>query len=300
MKSNLEKLPHEKQRELARVVKILHQEFDDALAGAEAEWEKRGHIWKIFLFGSYAKGKWVDERNVGKGYQSDYDILVIVNNKKFCDYPAFWAKAKDRMVFDDKIDTEVSFIVHSRREVFAALEEGHYFFSDVRKEGIVLYELNDEPLPAPKLLTPRQAYEVAKKHFEGRLPAARSFFETAQMQFAKIREDEYWKRMTAFWLHQAVEQAYSTFLLTLTNYAPASHKLTFLRPLSEGREKRLIDAWPRLEQRHRACQSSTRAMSNRVMRKNSTSARKGWSGSASGPHVCTISSNRCATNIWSS
>jgi uncharacterized protein len=29
------------------------------------------------------------------------------------------------------------------------LKEGQYFFSDIRKEGIVLYELDDGPLPEP-------------------------------------------------------------------------------------------------------------------------------------------------------
>lgn len=31
------------------------------------------------LFGSYARGGWVEDRK--SGYRSDYDLLVVVNNK---------------------------------------------------------------------------------------------------------------------------------------------------------------------------------------------------------------------------
>jgi len=85
MKSSLDHLPEKKQRELARVVEILQEEFADALSGADAEFKKRGRILKIILSGSYARGTWVDEPYTMKGYQSDYDILVIVNTSKLAD-----------------------------------------------------------------------------------------------------------------------------------------------------------------------------------------------------------------------
>jgi len=56
----------------------------------------------------------------------------------------------------------------------------------------------------------------------------------------------------AFLLHQSIEHAYSTVLLTLTNYGPPSHNLNFLRTMAEGRERRLSEAWPRDQQRFRA------------------------------------------------
>ncbi|MGK9055281.1 nucleotidyltransferase, partial [Neorhizobium petrolearium] len=61
MKSSLDHIPPRKQRELERVLQILHEEFEDALKGGAAEFKKRGRILKIILFGSYAKGGWVDE-----------------------------------------------------------------------------------------------------------------------------------------------------------------------------------------------------------------------------------------------
>lgn len=51
MRSSLEHLPERKQRELARVVEIIHEEFADALEGSSAAFKKRGRILKIILFG---------------------------------------------------------------------------------------------------------------------------------------------------------------------------------------------------------------------------------------------------------
>jgi len=53
MKTSLEHLPEKKQRALARVVEIIHEEFADALEGGSADFKKRGRVLKIILFGSY-------------------------------------------------------------------------------------------------------------------------------------------------------------------------------------------------------------------------------------------------------
>ena len=133
MKSSLDHIPPQKQRELARALEILHEEFEDALKEGTADFKKRGRILKVILFGSYAKGGWVDEPFTMKGYRSDFDLLVIVNNNKLCDFAEYWHKAADRLIREAAIKTPVSFIVHSRREVNKYLKEGQYFFCDIRK-----------------------------------------------------------------------------------------------------------------------------------------------------------------------
>jgi predicted nucleotidyltransferase/HEPN domain-containing protein len=252
MKSSLDHLPERKQRELARIVEILHEEFDDALKESSADFKKMGRILKVILFGSYSRGDWVDEPHTMKGYRSDYDLLIIVNNKKLTDFSTYWYKAADHLLRDKGVSTPVGFIVHSRREVNTALHEGQYFFSDIRREGIVLYELDDEPLPEPKPLNAHDAYRNSKEHFEERFFAARRSLETARIQLPKSVEEKGWLKDAAFATHQAIEQAYSALLLTLTNYSPASHNLNFLRTLAESQVVRLAEAWPRDEQRYRA------------------------------------------------
>ena len=81
-------MPLRKRREIGRVLEILHEEFEDALKEGTAEFKKRGRILKIILFGSYAKGGWVDEPFTMKGYRSDFDLLIIVNNRKLLPIPS--------------------------------------------------------------------------------------------------------------------------------------------------------------------------------------------------------------------
>lgn len=253
MKSSLSHMPLRKQREIGSVLEILHEEFEDALKEGTAGFKKRGRILKIILFGSYAKGGWVDEPFTMKGYRSDFDLLIIVNNRKLCDFASYWNKAADRLIRDTGIETPVSFIVHSLREVNTYLKEGQYFFSDIRKEGIVLYELDDEPLAEPKTLTPEERLRIASKHHDQRFAEAKAILETAEFQLAKTEKvGDVWSNWAAFSLHQALEQAYSCILLTLTNYGPPSHNIKFLRSLAEEQDRRLSEAFPRDQHRERA------------------------------------------------
>ncbi|GAA5540217.1 nucleotidyltransferase and HEPN domain-containing protein [Brucella sp. NBRC 113783] len=246
MKDRVDHLPHVKQRELQRVLEIIFEEFEDALKEGAAEFKKRGRIVKVILFGSYARGTQVDEPHTGKGYRSDFDLLIIVNNRKLADFE-FWRKTEDRLMRLRDVQTPVNFIVHSLREVNTRIKEGRYFFTDIRKEGIVLYELDPEPLARPGILNPEDAYRIAKEYFDDRLPHASAF-----IKFSRYGIEQRDLREAAFLLHQAIEQAYSTFLLVTTNYAPASHNLKFLRRLAEGKRSELAKAWPQDQQRYKA------------------------------------------------
>ncbi|KSV75618.1 hypothetical protein N185_17410 [Sinorhizobium sp. GW3] len=242
----MDHLPENKRRQLARALEILREEFEDALAEGTADFKKKGRILKIILFGSYARGDWVDEAHIGKGYRSDYDLLVIVNNRKLTDFTTYWNNAADRLLNDKMLKgIQVSFIVHSRREVNEELKRGQGFFGDIRRQGIVLYELDGEPLSEPRPMGAAEQLKVARGHFESRLPHALIFTKGA---------DFYWKEghtnHAAFELHQAIEHAYSTVLLVLKNYGPPTHNLRSLRGFAEELDRRLADAWPDDRQRY--------------------------------------------------
>ncbi|NTG02323.1 HEPN domain-containing protein [Agrobacterium rhizogenes] len=245
MKFSLDHLPERKRLELSRIIEIVHEEFEDALKEGTADFKKKGRILKIILFGSYARGNWVDEEHTSKGYKSDYDLLVIVNNRKLTEFGPYWRKAADR--FPRIVKPPVSLNVHSLREVNTELKLGRYFFSEIRRDGIVLYELDDEELAEPKPLTAADEYRAAQEHFESRAPGATNFLHLSRMALGANMLKE-----GAFLLHQAIERAYSTLLLTLTSYSPASHNLNHLKTLAEGRDQRLAEVWPQDRQRHTA------------------------------------------------
>ncbi|WP_447932576.1 HEPN domain-containing protein [Sphingopyxis fribergensis] len=251
MRSGLDHLPAQKQRELERVVQIIFEEFDDALALATQDWKRKGRISKIILYGSYARGGWVDEPHTAKGYQSDYDLLIIVNDKRLTDRIEYWSKLDDHLMREfgvsKAIRTPVNFIVHSVDEVNAGLAHGRYFFMDVARDGIALYQAVDDELPEPQPKTPHAALELAREYFDEWASGSSEFFETAK--FAMSRG---WSKKAAFLLHQTTESYYHCALLVCRFYTPHVHNLAFLRTQAENIDPRLFDAWPREHKRDRA------------------------------------------------
>lgn len=243
MRSDIDHLPPVQQSELDRVKQTLMGEFADAIARANQPWKKNGKILKIILFGSYARTDWVDEPE--NGYQSDFDLLVIVSHADLTDIADYWYVAEDKILHDSAIARPVNIIVHTLDEVNQALSRGEYFWTDIARDGIVLYELPGSALATPKPLTAADAYEMAGKYLAEWLPSTDRALTTAQEQALKGVGDLGWRKEAAFSLHQATERAYICFLLVRTLYFPRSHNIKFLRSLAEDSEPRLIEAWPR-------------------------------------------------------
>ena len=244
MRTSVDHLPSQKRRELERVVQIVFEEFEDALALARHQWKKRGRIEKIILYGSYARGGWVEEPHTAKGYRSDYDLLIIVNDKRLTDRVDYWLKLEDRLnrelAISHTVLTPVNFIVHTLQEVNDGLAHGRYFFMDVRRDGIALYQAVDDELHEPKPKTSEQALAMAQEYFDEWFPAAMKRFEGAQFYLSKD-----YRKDAAFDLHQATERLYHCVLLVVTFYTPHVHNIGFLRTQAEKLDARLIDAWPR-------------------------------------------------------
>lgn len=234
MKTGLDHLPHSKQRELERALEIIFTEFDDAMKHASSAKKKDGRILKIILFGSYARGGWVDEPHTAKGYLSDYDLLIVVNQDRVVDFASYWYRAEDHIMREAGIRRPVNFIVHTLSDVNDALLKGQYFFSDIVKEGIALYELKGEkPFIKPQPPTSEVALDTAKEHYKQWIKSADRRFETLQFQIAKATESTDWRKDAAFTLHQAVERLHTGLLLVQPNYSPSTHNIKFLRSLAE-------------------------------------------------------------------
>jgi len=242
MRTDLDHLPLAKRQELARIVEILFAEFEDALEGRNAPHRKAGRILKIILFGSYARGDQVNDPK--GGYFSDFDLLVVVNHDELTDVLEYWTKAEEHLIREQQVahrlSTPVSFIVHSLADVNKQLRSGRYFFTDIVRDGIALYEVPNEPFDHPEKLSHEAARREAQGYFDEWFPSAEAFLKGAGYYVSIDRPKE-----AAFQLHQATERFYHCFLLVMTLYSPKSHKLNFLRSQCEQLDSRLIGAWPR-------------------------------------------------------
>ncbi|MBE2993743.1 HEPN domain-containing protein [Sphingomonas sp. CFBP 13603] len=250
MRRDLDHLPSAKQREIERVVQILFEEFDAANGDATGP-RKRARVLKVILYGSYARGGWIDEPHTAKGYQSDFDLLVIVSQKEVVDRATYWYKAEERLnrerAITRTLQTPVNFIVHSLQQVNDGLAHGRYFFMDIAKDGIALYEADETELHQPKPKTPEQAYAMAKEYFD-------EWFSTAmrRYEFVGFGLEKGHLRETAFELHQVAESLYHCMLLVFTFYTPHNHNLGFLRTQAERLDSRLHGIWPLSNRRERA------------------------------------------------
>jgi predicted nucleotidyltransferase/HEPN domain-containing protein len=253
MRDQLDHLPDTKQRELAQVVRILFEEFEAATRTGNQPHAKQARILKLVLYGSYARGDWVDDP-VG-GYQSDYDILIVVNDERLTDFE-LWSAAEDRLMREVTIAKTLSaptnFIVHTLTDVNTQLYKGRPFFTDIVEQGVALYQAEGHPFSTPGKLPKGEARAEAQSHFDHWSALADQSIETFRLQRA-AGETTTWRNDAAFTLHQAVERLYHCLLLVFTLYSPKSHKLNFLRSHAEDLAPSLIEAWPRSDRFGRRC-----------------------------------------------
>ncbi len=250
MKSSPKHLPDGKQSELGFVVELVREGFAFAMGRRTMPKLRGGRLLKVILFGSYARGDWVEDP-VGR-YFSDYDLLVVVDREELTDVPEFWAKTEERLLEElasgARLRTPVSLIYHSLDDVNEKLGLGRYFFIDILREGIVLFEEPGHSFAEPRPLSPAEALKETQDYYDEWFESAGRRLELAQGALAKGYLKE-----AAFDFHQATERFYHCLFLVRTLYSPKTHNLNQLRQLAEDVEPRLKTVWPRDSKFERRC-----------------------------------------------
>ena len=246
MKKSLNHLPPRKQAELRQVIDTVRAAFEEAVSTRRADRLKNGKILKIILYGSYARGDWVHDP-VGR-YFSDFDLLIVVDHEDLTD-GEFWHEAENRtMPVGPDIRTPVSLIVHSLDDVNEQLDRGRYFFADIVREGVLLYDTPGAKLHKPADLKARVALMEAERHYEQWMASSAEFQAGAGFYIERGSAN-----LAAFSLHQASEHLYHCLLLVVTLYSGKAHNLAFLRKKAEAIDPRLAEAWPRDTKFERRC-----------------------------------------------
>jgi CRISPR-associated protein Csb2 len=202
-------LPRRKRGTLARITEVIH---DAAM------------VEMIILYGSHARGDWVEDP--GSGYMSDLDILVLVTSAELAADDERWFDCQER-AWSASEETPVSILVHTAEDVHHKVEQGNSFFRDVLIEGIALYDSGRVELPAIKALTPAQRLTLARVAFPSYFHMARQYYEGFQDARNHARD-----RIAAFYLQQAAETLYKAVLLTFAGYLPKMHDLAALDRMS--------------------------------------------------------------------
>lgn len=218
MKKSLSHLPKEKQVDL----RLIAQYVVEAL-GDQCE--------MVILYGSYARGDYVEydqriEFGVPTYFMSDFDILVITqheNNSFYIDRQLEKAneryhryKGMGRYAFT----TQIQFITESIKSFNKQITKSRYFYTDIKKEGIMLYDSGNYKLARRRKLNFTEIGELAQEYYTKKFKMASSF-----MRYVPNAYDDEDYNIAAFFLHQACENLYHAIILTYTIYTIKEHNL---------------------------------------------------------------------------
>ena len=209
MKKGLDYLPADRQSEIQKIVDAIRQRFPAEM---------------IILFGSFARGDWVDDRYTENGivyeYKSDFDILVVVDTEVLAIRKESNKHWQNKLRRDTLLETPLNVIFHGIGYLNSEIETGNYFFVEILKEGVMLYDSGKFSLSEPKKLNAADRKYKAGIYFDKWFDGACEFlidFNNALNRSSFVK--------ASFELHQAAERLYACLILVYTNYKPKTHDL---------------------------------------------------------------------------
>ena len=234
MKTSINYLPEQKRDELRRIVKCVLE----VLPGCEM----------IILYGSYARNTYVDydqriEYGIRTCFMSDYDILVVTNTRfQRHVISHILSKATDNYYkgMNRNESTTVQFIDESIDDLNKAIEKNRYFYTDIKREGIMLYNSGRYKLARRRKQNYREIKELAEEYYNERFERGNEF-----LLGAIFYNEQGLHKMASFNLHQACENYYNSIILTFTLYSPKEHSLIKLSARAKTHSLESSKAFPR-------------------------------------------------------
>ena len=211
MRDSLEHLPKLKQDELKLIVERILAFIDPAM---------------IILFGSYARGDYKEESDLDpdrkSGHASDYDVLIITEHKSIATNTNLGTNINNSC---QKLDLSAhpKIISHYLKYVNDRLAKGQYFFTDIVKDGIALYDSGKHKLAEAKELTPAEQKQIAQEHYDQCFEQTKGFYD--HYEYALAKQDN---KLAAFMLNQSAENCFKATVLVCTSYVPKEHHLNVL------------------------------------------------------------------------
>ena len=222
MKTSLDHLPDSKRAQIQAI---------SALLQAEAPVEM------VILFGSFARGDWVEDPE--NGYFSDFDILVVVATEEQARSTALWTSLSQRAQLTAG-RAPVTLIVHDIKEINQEIRLGQYFFIDILREGVLLYTSRRHNLATPRALDPADRLRLGLVNFRYWFASANEFWRGSGYYAARGLGAH-----AAFLLHQAVGRYYNATQLVFTGYKQKTHNIETQADQAASLHPALAAALPR-------------------------------------------------------
>jgi len=191
----------------------------------------------IVLFGSHARGDWVNDP--ATGYASDYDLLVVVETPEAAAEELLWSRVT-AAVQPFAAPSHAQILVHDFRFVNQEIRRGQFFWVEIWQQGIVLFDAKRFTLARPKAATPEERKALAQEYVDHWFESASNFARSSAREAADGD-----RKIAVFLLHQAVERYFATALLVFTGTKPLLHDLEKLAALVAPLHPLLAEPFPR-------------------------------------------------------
>lgn len=233
MKKSVNFLPEKKQSDLKQLVGLIHENVKN--------------VGMIILYGSYAKNKYVDydqriEFGVPTYYMSDYDILILTRKEIGAIEYSLYSKITDAF-FQHKnrpFHTHPQFINYGINDFNYALSKGHYFETEIKREGIILYDSGEFKLERRRKLNFTEIQERAQNYYNDKFNRGNDFFEDTLMNVSKGKYVH-----SSFHLHQATENLLRVIPMVFILYGYKSHDLETLMKACKEYAPEIFKVFPR-------------------------------------------------------
>ena len=226
MKKSLSSLPEYKVNELYTITEIILKELDD--------------VQMIILFGSYARGNWVEdvctEKDYTYEYKSDFDILAVTKYTEAANNTDLQRKVEGKL---NRTETTANLIFHDIQYINSQLNKGRGFFFDIIEEGIMLYDSGRFRFAKKRKTNIEKRKQIAQQNFDEWYEKAKRFYGHFQYDLEKK-----WYNEALFELHQSIKCFYTTTLLVFGGYSPQSCNLEKLGRYVASYEPAFLTVFP--------------------------------------------------------
>ncbi len=232
MKRSIRFLPPRKRQDLQQLAELIRENVKQ--------------VEMIILFGSYAKNKYVDyDQRVEFGtptyYMSDYDIVILTRKPIGAIESSLYEKIKDKF-FENKnrpFHTHPQFVNYGIDEFNYALSKAHYFETEIKRDGVILYDSGAYKLARRRRLDYTEIKERAQKYFDDKFERAMSFL--IDVPHPAKRSDY---KQSSFYLHQSAENLLRVIPMTFILYGHKSHDLSELMNAAKKHTTKIFEVFP--------------------------------------------------------
>ncbi len=233
MKRSTRFLPPRKRQDLQQLAELIRENVKQ--------------VEMIILFGSYAKNKYVDyDQRVEFGtptyYMSDYDIVILTRKPIGAVEYSLYEKIKDRF-FENKnrpFHTHPQFVNYGIDDFNYALTKAHYFETEIKRDGVILYDSGTYKLARRRKLDYTEIRDRAQKYFDDKFTLALDLFENVSFDYKRGKY-----KLSSFHLHQSAENFLRTIPMVFILYGHKSHDLSELMNAAKKHTTDIFKAFPR-------------------------------------------------------